>query len=73
MNLFSNLIKKINKSNSNDDQKYSSNYSSNIYHEKQVKELCALHTLNNLFILLNAILLDPKKIAIPFLSAQTTM
>ena len=49
MNLFSNLIKKINKSNSNDDQKYSSNYSSNIYHEKQVKELCALHTLNNLF------------------------
>ena len=39
----------INKTNSNDDQKHSSNSSSSIYHEKQVKELCALHTLNNLF------------------------
>ena len=49
MNLFSNFIKKINKTNSNDDQKHRSNNSSSIYHEKQVKELCALHTLNNLF------------------------
>lgn len=23
--------------------------STNVYHEKQVKELCALHALNNLF------------------------
>ena len=50
MNLFSNFIKKINKTNSNGDhQKHSCNNSTSIYHEKQVKELCALHTLNNLF------------------------
>ena len=31
------------------DNKVSIETDSNIYHEKQIKELCALHALNNLF------------------------
>ncbi len=49
MNYFSNIIKKINKSNGTNDDRLINYNLSNIYHEKQVKELCALHTLNNLF------------------------
>ena len=52
MNYFSNLIKKINKSESataNNNCHKNKSSSNLIYHEKQVKELCALHTLNNLF------------------------
>ena len=50
MDLFAKIIKKINKTNSNEDKtKVKTDSLNNIYHEKQVKELCALHTLNNLF------------------------
>lgn len=44
MNSFINGFKNLN---SSDKQKKSN--IKNIYHEKQKKELCALHSLNNLF------------------------
>ena len=53
MNYISNIFRKINKSTDSEQNGSKSNrIDSNlsyVYHEKQVKELCALHTLNNLF------------------------
>jgi hypothetical protein len=48
MNYFSNLVSNVTtKKQNNETNLMPSN--SNIYHEKQEKQLCALHSLNNLF------------------------
>ncbi|RNA40202.1 josephin-2 [Brachionus plicatilis] len=46
MNFIINGFKNLN---SSEKEKNAKTYAKNIYHEKQKKELCALHSLNNLF------------------------
>ncbi len=42
------LSNKSNNKTTKNDQEFDENLN-NVYHEKQVKELCAVHALNNLF------------------------